>query len=81
MSSVNSPFVAYSRAQAPVIAAINGAFTGLVSIRAFDAQAAFIQQSEERIDRYTRVSMVFYHVNRWIAVRIQVMWSHRVQVC
>jgi hypothetical protein len=69
---MSNSFVANLSSQAPVIAAINGAFAGLVSIRAFDAQAAFIQQSEGKIDRYTRVSMVFYHVNRWIAVRIQV---------
>jgi ABC-type multidrug transport system fused ATPase/permease subunit len=41
------------KAQAPVLAAINGAFSGLSSIRAYDAQAMFTAQSMEKVDNYT----------------------------
>jgi hypothetical protein len=58
--------------QAPVVAAINGAFSGLTSIRAYDAQAMFTEQSMEKVDKYTRISIVFWNVNRWVSVRIQV---------
>jgi hypothetical protein len=62
----------YTPAQAPVVAAINGAFTGLVSIRAFEAQTAFMEQTEETVNRYTRISISFFHLTRWVTVRMQV---------
>jgi hypothetical protein len=65
------------RTQSPVLVAVNGAFAGLVSIRAFGAQAMFTEQSEDKINRYTQVTMVFFHVNRWVALRIQVRLTFR----
>jgi hypothetical protein len=32
----------------------------------------FTEQSMEKVDKYTRVSIVFWNVNRWVSVRIQV---------
>jgi hypothetical protein len=58
--------------QAPVVATINDAFSGLTSIRAYGAQATFTQHSMDKIDAYTRVSIVYWNINRWVAVRIQV---------
>jgi ABC-type multidrug transport system fused ATPase/permease subunit len=45
-----------SNAKAPVLAAINGAFSGLTSIRAYDAQTMFTAQSMEKVDKYTHIS-------------------------
>jgi hypothetical protein len=50
--------------QAPVLAAVNGAFAGLTSIRAFSAQSMFTEQSSEKIDEYTRISVSFWNLNR-----------------
>jgi hypothetical protein len=60
MSILNSFF------QSPVLAAVNGAFAGLVSIRAYGAQAMFIDQCMEKVDTYTHVSQVFYNLNRQV---------------
>jgi ABC-type multidrug transport system fused ATPase/permease subunit len=60
-----------SNAKAPVVAAFNGAFSGLTSIRAYGAEEMFTAQTMEKVDTYTQVSIVFYNVNRWVAVRIQ----------
>jgi hypothetical protein len=61
-----------TRVQAPVVAAINDVLSGLISIRAFDAQTMFIKMSEDRVDAFTRVNMIYYHLSRWMSVRIQV---------
>jgi hypothetical protein len=58
-----------------VLAAINGAFSGLTSIRAYGAQAMFTAQSMDKVNKYTQVSIVFWNVNRWVSVRIQVGYS------
>jgi hypothetical protein len=49
-----------SNAKSPVVAEINGAFTGLVSIRAFGVQQMFTQQSVHKINKYTELSVLFY---------------------
>lgn len=61
-----------SNAKSPVVAEINGAFAGLISIRAFGVQKMFTQQGVDKINTYTRLSILFYGLNRWIGVRIQV---------
>jgi hypothetical protein len=49
-----------SNAKSPVVAEINGAFTGLVSIRAFGVQQMFTQQGVNKINKYTELSVLFY---------------------
>jgi hypothetical protein len=61
-----------SNAKSPVVAAINGAFTGLVSIRAFGVQQMFREQSTTKLNTYSRLSILQYNLNRWIGIRIQV---------
>jgi H+/Cl- antiporter ClcA len=61
-----------SNAKSPVVAEVNGAFAGLVSIRAFGVQKMFTQQGVDKINKYTQLSILFYFLNRWISVRIQV---------
>jgi hypothetical protein len=56
--------VAKALYQAPVLAAVNGAFAGLTSIRAFSAQSMFTEQSSEKIDEYTRITVSFWNLNR-----------------
>jgi hypothetical protein len=49
-----------SNAKSPVVAEVNGAFTGLVSIRAFGVQQMFTQQGMNKINKYTELSVLFY---------------------
>ncbi|KAF5356102.1 hypothetical protein D9756_004037 [Leucocoprinus leucothites] len=59
-----------SNAKAPVVGHFGAAIAGLTSIRAYSAEQAFIKESMERINRYTRAARVFYNLNRWVCVRI-----------
>ncbi|KAF8507383.1 P-loop containing nucleoside triphosphate hydrolase protein [Hysterangium stoloniferum] len=62
-----------SNRRSPVIAHFGAAIAGLVSIRAYGAQAAFMSESLQRIDKYTRPARVYYNLNRWVGVRIDVI--------
>ncbi|KAF8898485.1 hypothetical protein BD779DRAFT_1607278 [Infundibulicybe gibba] len=62
-----------SNAKAPVLGHFGAAMSGLTSIRAYGAQASFIEESLNRINRYTRAARTFYNLNRWICVRIDAM--------
>ncbi|KAJ6479091.1 hypothetical protein C8R45DRAFT_933872 [Mycena sanguinolenta] len=53
-----------SNTRAPVLAHFGAAIAGLVSVRAFGAQAKFTTESLSRIDRYTRAARNFYNLNR-----------------
>lgn len=61
-----------SNAKSPVLAEVNDTLTGLVSIRAFGVQDMFIKQCMDRINKYSHISVIFWNLNRWVAVRIQV---------
>jgi hypothetical protein len=52
--------------QSPVLAAVNGAFAGLVTIRAFNAEMMFTTSCDEKMDAYTQLSRVFYDLNRFV---------------
>lgn len=43
------------------------------SLRAYGAQEAFIEESMNRINRYTRAARTFYNLNRWVCIRIDAM--------
>ncbi|KAF7377873.1 ATP-binding cassette transporter [Mycena sanguinolenta] len=58
-----------SNARAPILAHIDAAIGGLVSVRAYGAQDTLIQISLDRIDRFTRASRTFANLNRWVTVR------------
>ncbi|THH12876.1 hypothetical protein EW146_g7283 [Bondarzewia mesenterica] len=62
-----------SNAKAPVLGHFGAAISGLTSIRAYGAQAAFRDESYRRIDRYTRAGRTFYNLNRWVCVRINTL--------
>ncbi|RXW23865.1 hypothetical protein EST38_g2012 [Candolleomyces aberdarensis] len=62
-----------SNAKAPVLGHFGAAIAGLTSLRAYGAQEAFIEESMNRINRYTRASRSFYNLNRWVCIRIDAM--------
>ncbi|PPR03510.1 hypothetical protein CVT24_006998 [Panaeolus cyanescens] len=62
-----------SNARSPVLANFGAAIAGLTSIRAYGAQETFKDQSLARIDHYTRICKTSYNLNRWIAIRLDVM--------
>ncbi|KAF8307176.1 P-loop containing nucleoside triphosphate hydrolase protein [Clavulina sp. PMI_390] len=53
-----------SLARAPVLSHFGASIQGLTSIRAYDAQRRFINESLRRIDRYSRVARPFWNLNR-----------------
>ncbi|KAH9480784.1 ATP-binding cassette transporter abc4 [Psilocybe cubensis] len=59
-----------SNARSPVLAHFGAAVAGLVSVRAYGVQEAFIAESLKRIDHYTRIARVSYNLNRWVGIRI-----------
>ncbi|KAJ7643885.1 hypothetical protein FB45DRAFT_896346 [Roridomyces roridus] len=64
-----------SNARAPVLAHryFHSLHPSAVSIRAFGAQNKFGVESLSRIDRYTRAARNYYNLNRWVAVRIEML--------
>jgi len=64
-----------SNARAPVLAHFNAAIAGLVSIRAYGAQAHFQAESIVRVDKFSRTARTFNDLNRWISIRLDVLGS------
>ncbi|KAH7922933.1 hypothetical protein BV22DRAFT_1197033 [Leucogyrophana mollusca] len=62
-----------SNAKAPVLGHFGAAIAGLTSIRAYGAEEAFKGESLTRIDRYTKSARMFYNLNRWVSVRLDVI--------
>ncbi|KAF9243723.1 hypothetical protein BU15DRAFT_71850 [Melanogaster broomeanus] len=62
-----------SIAKAPVVGHFHAAITGLTSIRAYGAQKSFQESSLNRLDRYTKTGRVFYNLNRWVSVRLELV--------
>ncbi|KAJ3556039.1 hypothetical protein NM688_g2249 [Phlebia brevispora] len=62
-----------SNARSPVIGLFGDAISGLISVRAYGAQAAFRRKLSARIDRYTRATINYYHLNRWLSVRGEIL--------
>ncbi|VDC01970.1 unnamed protein product [Peniophora sp. CBMAI 1063] len=62
-----------SNKAAPVLAHFGGAIHGLVSIRAYGAQAAMRAESYRRIDESSRAARTFANLNRWIGPRLDAL--------
>ncbi|KAJ6500769.1 P-loop containing nucleoside triphosphate hydrolase protein [Mycena sanguinolenta] len=60
-------------ARAPILGHFGAAVTGLVSIRAYGAQEAFINISLKHINHYTRSARTFQNLRRWIALRMDIL--------
>ncbi|KAI9069817.1 hypothetical protein FKP32DRAFT_1671074 [Trametes sanguinea] len=61
-----------SNSKAPVLAHFGAAISGITSVRAYGAQEAFKAEAYRRIDRYTRVAVTHWNLNRWLGMRIDV---------
>ncbi|KAF8816575.1 hypothetical protein BYT27DRAFT_7127650, partial [Phlegmacium glaucopus] len=62
-----------SNARSPLLAHFSAAIVGIVSIRAYGAEAPFKTVCLERVNHYVRVARMSYNLNRWIGVRIDVL--------
>ncbi|KAF7365323.1 hypothetical protein MVEN_00404300 [Mycena venus] len=62
-----------SAARSPMLAHFAAAISGLTSIRAYGAERAFLRESTVRIDNFLRPAISFYNLNRWIALRSDVL--------
>ncbi|KAJ7650107.1 multidrug resistance-associated ABC transporter [Roridomyces roridus] len=62
-----------STARAPVLGHFSAAISGLPSIRAYGSQAAFVQESLRRINKYTRTARTLGDLERWVGVRLAVV--------
>ncbi|OCH90238.1 hypothetical protein OBBRIDRAFT_812797 [Obba rivulosa] len=62
-----------SNANAPMLGHFGAAIDGLTSIRAYGAQDAFRQEIFRRINRYTRVSVSYYDLERWVSLRLDAL--------
>ncbi|KAF9075994.1 hypothetical protein BDP27DRAFT_1380610 [Rhodocollybia butyracea] len=62
-----------SIAKAPVVGLIGAASTGIISVRAYSAQNKFADLLIKRIDHYSRSAIVFYGLQRWMAMRTETL--------
>ncbi|CAK5274807.1 unnamed protein product [Mycena citricolor] len=62
-----------SNAKAPVLAHFGAAINGLTSIRAYDAQGRFVNESLNRINVYTRAQLTLNNLDRWVGIRLAVV--------
>ncbi|KAF9564162.1 P-loop containing nucleoside triphosphate hydrolase protein [Agrocybe pediades] len=62
-----------SNARSPILAHFSEALHGLVSIRAYGAEAAFARETYRRTDHYSRTARVSWAANRWIGFRIDAL--------
>ncbi|KAJ3985397.1 hypothetical protein F5890DRAFT_1510435 [Lentinula detonsa] len=62
-----------SNARAPVLGHFGAAIAGLTSIRAYGVEEAFKAESLRRIDKFSRAARIYYNLNRWIAIRVDVL--------
>ncbi|KAJ3557433.1 hypothetical protein NM688_g1472 [Phlebia brevispora] len=58
-----------SNARSPVLGHLGAAISGIVSIRAYGAQARFRSESFRLTDRYTRASITYWNLNCWVFMR------------
>ncbi|KZT60642.1 hypothetical protein CALCODRAFT_553559 [Calocera cornea HHB12733] len=49
------------------------AITGLISVRAYEAEESFKTELRQRADAYSRPSRTFYNLNRWISTRADLL--------
>lgn len=53
-----------TNARSPLFSHFGAAVSGLISIRAYGVEEAFISESLKHIDKYTRPARAFYNMNR-----------------
>ncbi|KAJ7212213.1 P-loop containing nucleoside triphosphate hydrolase protein [Mycena pura] len=55
-----------SAARSPILAHFSAAISGLISIRAYGAEEAFLRESARRIDLFIRPAISFWNLNRQV---------------
>ncbi|KIJ48473.1 hypothetical protein M422DRAFT_247818 [Sphaerobolus stellatus SS14] len=61
------------KAKSPVMGHFQGTIEGIISIRAYGAQAKFKLNSMKKIDNYTRAALINWDLNRWITIRVDAL--------
>ncbi|KAJ8473273.1 hypothetical protein ONZ51_g7973 [Trametes cubensis] len=59
-----------SNHKAPVLAHFGATISGITSVRAYGAQEAFKREAYRRVDRLTRVTVIYTNLSCWIESRI-----------
>ncbi|KAI0344132.1 multidrug resistance-associated ABC transporter [Trametopsis cervina] len=62
-----------SNARSPILGHFGAAVTGIVSLRAYGAQAAFHLESMKRVNRWTRAARTFSNLNKWVSIRSEAL--------
>ncbi|KAJ7123761.1 P-loop containing nucleoside triphosphate hydrolase protein [Mycena epipterygia] len=62
-----------SNARSPVLGHFAAAVSGLISIRAYGCQDAFIKESLHRLDRHSRTARLSFDLTRWSSVRTEML--------
>ncbi|KAJ4466287.1 P-loop containing nucleoside triphosphate hydrolase protein [Lentinula aciculospora] len=62
-----------SIAKAPMLGHFGATISGLTSIRAYGAQEISILEMQTRTDRHSRIARIFNNLQRWMAVRINML--------
>lgn len=62
-----------SNLKSPVLAHLSETMDGLVSIRAYGAQEQYTKQFMERVDRYSRLAVAYWAMNRWVSIRSDIL--------
>ncbi|KAJ3568574.1 hypothetical protein NP233_g5623 [Leucocoprinus birnbaumii] len=62
-----------SNLKTPVLAHLSETMDGLVSIRAYHAQEQYTKHFMERVDRYSRLAMSYWAMNRWVSIRSDIL--------
>ncbi|KIJ34155.1 hypothetical protein M422DRAFT_35218 [Sphaerobolus stellatus SS14] len=61
------------KAKSPVMGHFQSTIEGIISIRAYGAQAKFKLNSMKKIDNYTRAALINWDLRRWIAIRVDAL--------
>ncbi|EJU03263.1 P-loop containing nucleoside triphosphate hydrolase protein [Dacryopinax primogenitus] len=62
-----------SKWQSPLYTHFSATIDGIISIRAYGGEAVFRQELFKRLDEYTRPCRTFHNLDRWVAVRSDVL--------
>ncbi|CAE7167766.1 unnamed protein product [Rhizoctonia solani] len=62
-----------SNARSPMYSYFHAALAGTTTIRAYGAEAMVRREVQARVDVHTRAARTFWSLNRWIAIRMDVL--------
>ncbi|KAG8713050.1 hypothetical protein FRC11_013442, partial [Ceratobasidium sp. 423] len=62
-----------SNARSPMFSYFHAALAGIPTIRAYGAEEMVRKEVQDRVDTYTRAARTFWNLNRWIAIRMDVL--------